>query len=98
VDLPETNATPLNDQKEPLTVTVNASGKIYIQETEVDLEQLIPRLQAITGENPDTHIYVRGDRTISYGQIVQVMGTLSAAGFTKVALLAEFPKTTPAKK
>lgn len=98
VDLPETEASSINEKTEPLTVSVNKEGKIYLQETEVDLETLAPRLVAITGENQDTRIFVRGDQGINYGAIVQVMGSLNAAGFRKVALLAELPKTPAAAK
>jgi biopolymer transport protein TolR len=92
VDLPEADAASINEKTEPLTISVNKHGKIYLQETELDLATLVPRLIAITGENPDARIFVRGDQTINYGAIVQVMGAVNAAGFRKVALLAELPK------
>ena len=91
VDLPKTKAAALNDSDEPLVLSIDADGVLYIQETETDLESLVPRLQAITGNNPDIRIFVRGDAAISYGQIMQVMGQVSAAGFKKVALLAKLP-------
>ncbi len=91
VDLPEAEASSINEKMEPLTISVDSTGKIYLQETELELDQLVPRLQAITGENPDTRIFVRGDQKISYGIIVQVMGAVNSGGFTKVALLAELP-------
>jgi biopolymer transport protein TolR len=56
----------------------------------------VPRLQAITSNKPDTRIFVRGDKTVAYGRVVEVMGTLSSAGFTHVALIAELPHSTPA--
>lgn len=92
VDLPKTKAAALNEKTEPLTITVTADTKVYVQETEVDLETLVPRLQAITESKPETRIFVRGDKAVPYGQVLQVMGTLSAAGFTKVALMAELPQ------
>lgn len=98
VDLPEANASSINEKTEPLTISVNKVGKIYLQETELDLTNLIPRLMAITGENPDTRIFVRGDQTVNYGAIVQVMGAINAAGFKKVALLAELPKADNPKE
>jgi biopolymer transport protein TolR len=91
VDLPQTQAPAINEQKEPLVITVNAEGKIYLQETEVANEQLVPRLQAITQNNPTASIYVRGDRAINYGRVLEVMGQVSAAGFSKVSLIAEMP-------
>ena len=92
VDLPKTKASTLHEKIEPLTITVNQTGKIFIQETEVNLENLVPKLQAITSSKPDTRIYVRGDQTITYGHIMEVMGLLNAAGFHKMALIAESPK------
>lgn len=94
VDLPKTQAKALNEQVEPLTISVTADHKIYLQETEVDLQTLVPRLQAITQAKPDTRIFVRGDQRTSYGIILQVMGTITAAGFEKVALMAELPSPT----
>jgi len=89
VDLPQTKAAPINEPKEPLAVSINAEGKIFLQNTEVELDQLVPRLQAISGSNPDTTIYVRGDRSVNYGRVLEVMGLINGAGFTKVALVSE---------
>jgi biopolymer transport protein TolR len=93
VDLPKTTAQPLNQESEPLTITVNTEGKIFLQETEVPLDGLVPRLQAIMREQPqgapERRIFVRGDKAISYGRVMEVMGTIAGAGFTRVALLAE---------
>jgi biopolymer transport protein TolR len=91
VDLPKTQAATMNERDEPLVITVNAAGSIFIQETEVAPEQLVPRLEAITRNKPDLKIYVRGDRTVAYGRIMEVMGLISVAGYSKVALLAELP-------
>ena len=92
VDLPKTEAAQLTDEVEPLVVTVRADGSIYLQESPVAAEQLVPRLVAVTGAKPDTRIFVRGDRRIAYGKVMEVMGMVSAAGFTRVALLAELPE------
>ena len=96
VDLPKTTAQPLNQETEPLTITVNPEGKIFLQETEVPLDGLVPRLQAIMREQaqgaPERRIFVRGDKAISYGRVMEVMGTIAGAGFTRVALLAEQPQ------
>ena len=97
VDLPKTEASSINEKTEPLTISVDSTGSIYLQKTRLELDQLVPRLQAITGENPDTRIFVRGDQKISYGLIVQVMGAVSSAGFNKVALLAELPRPKATK-
>ncbi len=92
VDLPKVEAKSIAEAVEPLVITVNAEGVIFIQDTEVELENLVPRLAAITDNKPDTRIYVRGDKSINYGRVLEVMGTVNVAGFTRVALIAELPK------
>lgn len=89
VDLPKTKAASLSEPIEPLTITVNADGKIFIQETEVVLEDLTTRLRDVTQNNAEARIYVRGDQGLNYGQIIKIMGLIGDAGFTKVALLTE---------
>ena len=93
VDLPRTTAQPLNQEQEPLTISVDPQGRIFLQETEVPMENLVAQLQAIARNQvagaPERRIFVRGDRSISYGRVMEVMGTISAGGFTRVALLAE---------
>src|SRR5271154_1795730 len=89
IDLPKTQARSVAQDKEPLVVSIDASGKVYLQEKKMDLPDLVPKLQAITGANPDARIFVRGDKDVSYGRIMEVMGTISASGFNKVALVAE---------
>ena len=89
VDLPETNADTLQSDNEPLEVTIDASGIIFIQETEIGISELIPKMKAITENRFDTKIYVRGDETIDYGQIMTVLGELSGSGFSKVALITK---------
>jgi biopolymer transport protein TolR len=91
VDLPKTKAQPLSQPEEPLVISVNAKGEIFIQDTSVPLEGLVPRLIAITENNADTRIYLRGDQSIAYGRMMQVMGRVNAAGFRRVALIAELP-------
>lgn len=91
VDLPEATLKPLNESQDPLVVTVDANGNIFIQEAEVPEEALVPRLRALSQVNNDLRIFVRGDRAIDYGRVMQVMGMLSQAGFSKIALIAEAP-------
>src|SRR6185312_8087283 len=98
VDLPKAQAPAINENKEPLVVTINAEGTIFLQETAVDNDALVPRLQAITSNNPTASIYVRGDKAINYGRVLEVMSMISAAGFTKVSLIAEMPGSTTPKK
>ena len=92
IDLPQTQASSLDQaDKEPLAVSVNTDGKVFLQNTEIELESLVPKLQAIAqarGGN-DERIYVRGDKTVDYGTVMKVMGRLNAAGFRKVALVTE---------
>lgn len=92
VDLPQTKAQQLNEPKEPLVISITAEGKIYLQNAEIAGDQLVPRLQAITNNNPTASIYVRGDRNINYGRVLEVMGLVNGAGFSKVSLIAEQPK------
>ena len=95
VDLPKTDAQPINTDSQPLTVSIDASGKIFLQDQEVDLPDLVTKLQAISQNNQDRRIFVRGDKDLAYGRIMQVMGTITQGGFTKVALLAEQPLGAP---
>lgn len=89
VDLPKTEAAPIKGDDQPLSVTVDAHGEVWIQETHVTMDDLVPKLRAITAQKPDTRIFIRGDKTINYGKVMDVMGTLGAAGFEKVALVTE---------
>jgi biopolymer transport protein TolR len=98
VDLPQTNAPAINEQKEPLVISINNEGKLFVQNTELEDDQLVPRLKAITSNNPAASIYVRGDKAINYGRIMEVMGMVGSAGFTKVSLIAEMPRDQRAKR
>ncbi|HEX9461499.1 MAG TPA: protein TolR [Alphaproteobacteria bacterium] len=98
VDLPRTQAAQATGQDEPLVITVNAEGKTFLQETELSMDALIARLQAILQNKTDQRIFVRGDKSLAYGKIMEVMGALSAAGFQKVALVAEVPSTPAAAR
>jgi biopolymer transport protein TolR len=91
LELPQTQAKSLDQDKEPLTISVNQQGQVYLQETEIGLDELIGKLKAITQARGgmDERIYVRGDRKIDYGTVMKVMGRLSGAGFHRVALVTE---------
>ena len=89
VDLPESNADSLQSDNEPLELTISKDGNIYIQETEIKIKELIPKLIAITDNRLDTKIYVRGDEVINYGKVMRVLGELSGSGFSKVALITK---------
>jgi biopolymer transport protein TolR len=92
IDLPQTQAKSLDQDKEPLTLQLNAEGKVFLQTTEIGLEELVPKLKAISdakGTGFDERIYVRGDRKVDYGTVMKVMGRISGAGFHRVALVTE---------
>ena len=92
VDLPKVKASALTDQKDPLEITVKIGGEIYLGESEVEVENLIPRLNAITELNKEARIYVRGDRVVAYGRIMEIMSLVNSAGYIKVALVTQNPK------
>lgn len=98
VDLPKTKASLIPGKDEPLVITIDGMGRVFLQETEIELEKLVPRLRAITANKRDTRIFVRGDRSVFYGQVMEVMGTVNAAGFAKVALIVELPEDLPNSK
>ena len=89
VDLPESSADSLSEDQEPLTLSINSKGEVFIQEYQVEFEKIVPKILAISNNRTDTRIYVRGDRSINYGRVLEVMGLLSGAGFSKVALISE---------
>jgi biopolymer transport protein TolR len=97
VDLPKVGAPPLNSDSQPLTVAIDASGKIFLQDQEVALPELVAKLQAIAPNSPDRRIFVRGDKDLAYGRITEVMVTIIQGGFTKAALLTDQPVVQPAK-
>ena len=91
IDLPQTQAKSLEQDKEPLTLSVDTQGKVFLQNSEIPIDELVPKLQAVTQARGgyDERIYVRGDRKIDYGSVMRVMGRLSSAGFRRVALVTE---------
>lgn len=97
VELPKTKAKAIAEAEEPLVISVDSQGRVFIQDTAVTMENLVPRLKAITANKPDTRIYLRGDRAIDYGRVMEVMGRVNVAGFTRVALVAELPKRRTAR-
>src|SRR3982750_3747618 len=91
LDLPQTQAKSPDQDKEPLTVSVNTKGQVFLQNSEIKIDELVPKLQAITQARGgfDERVYVRGDRKVDYGTVMRVMGRLSQAGFRRVALVTE---------
>ena len=91
VDLPQAEAGAIQGNDEPLTVSINDLGQIFVQEAPVEPSEIVPRLKAITGENADIRIFVRGDERVSYGLVMELMSSISVAGFNKVALITKMP-------
>ena len=89
VDLPKVKASALTDQKDPIEITLNVEGDVYIGESLVEPENLIPRLNAITDQNTEARIYIRGDRVVAYGRVMEVMSIINSAGYVKVALITQ---------
>jgi biopolymer transport protein TolR len=96
IDLPQSQAKSLDQDKEPLTISVNDKGQIFLQNAEIKTEDLLPKLQAVADARGGTEarIYVRGDKKVDYGTMMQVMGRLSSAGFHRVALVTEFEQSS----
>ncbi len=95
VDLPQSAAKPLAGTDEPLSISISSNGKVFLQKNEVDVKEMQAKLAAIAGEKKDTRIFVRGDRAVDYGRIMQVVGEINAAGFTKVSLVTESGSSSP---
>jgi biopolymer transport protein TolR len=91
LDLPQTQAKSLDQDKTPLTLSVNLKGQVFLNDTPIGLDELAPKLKAITEARGglDERIFVRGDKKVDYGTVMRVMGRLSAAGFRRVALVTE---------
>jgi biopolymer transport protein TolR len=92
VDLPKTHAQALGQDREPLSVSIRRDGRIYVQNTPVDEDQLVPKLTAISGNGYDQRIFVRGDRSVDYGRVMEIMAMISAAGFTHIGLVTDVAK------
>ena len=89
VDLPKVKATALTDQKDPIEITVNLKGEIYVGESLVEEENLVARINAITEQNTNARIYIRGDRVVAYGRVMEIMSIINSAGYIKVALITQ---------
>ncbi|MSO70988.1 MAG: biopolymer transporter ExbD [Alphaproteobacteria bacterium] len=92
VDLPQAKVKEITDTTEPLIVTVDKEGHLFLQEAATEIEALVPRLVALSGANPNLRIYLRGDRALQYGRVMEVMSLVTEAGFTRVALITETPR------
>ena len=92
VDLPKVKSSALTDQKDPIEITVNLKGEVYISESKVDVDNLITRINAITQQNLNARIYIRGDRVVAYGRVMEIMSLINSAGYIKVALITQNPQ------
>ena len=99
IDLPQSQAKSLDQDKEPLTVSVNDKGQIFLQNSEIAADDLVPKMLAVAEARGgvETRVYVRGDKKVDYGTMMQVMGRLSSAGFHRVALVTEFEQGAKAR-
>ena len=90
VNLPKTKAKALPEDQTPLSITINKEEKIFVQNTEISLEKLIPKLISISKNRNDRKIFIRADKVLSYGKVVEVMAIITSAGFNKIALVTDF--------
>jgi biopolymer transport protein ExbD/biopolymer transport protein TolR len=97
VDLPKAQAKQLNDQKPPIVVSIDQNGAFFIDQKAIDTDQLLPTLTSNSEDDKERRIHVRGDRNINYGKVMEVMGIINGAGFTKVALVSEAPQGAAAR-
>ena len=91
VDLPKIKANALTDLKDPIEITVKLDGSVYLGESVVEVENIIPRLNAITEKNTEARIYIRGDRVVAHGRVMEIMSIINSAGYIKVALVTQNP-------
>ena len=89
VDLPKTKASQLNSKGDPIVVSIKQNGELFIQEREIESVQLLPRLRAISSGNKNLRIYVRGDKNVPYGIVLETISKIKSSGFKKVALVAK---------
>ena len=87
IDLPETQAKALNSETQPITISVNEAGQVFLQETEVPVDEIVPKLEAIARNGYEERIYVRGDKTADYGTVMRIMARISAAGYKRIGLV-----------
>ena len=93
VDLPKTKASQLNSKGDPIIISIKKNGELYIQEREIDTLQLSPRLKAISSGNKNLRIYVRGDKDVPYGLVLNTIAKIKSSGFKKVALVAKLQES-----
>ena len=92
VELPKTKASQISDDQTPMVVTIKPDGEIALQNRIITIEELVPRLEAVARAKPDTRVFVRGDKKVAYGEVIEVMGRIQEAGFSRVALITKLPE------
>jgi biopolymer transport protein TolR len=92
VDLPQTRAKSLGEDREPLAVSIDNGGQIFLQNTPIGIDDLVPKLMAISNNGYNQRIFVRGDKAVDYGKVMEVMGLLNSAGFTRIGLVTDAQK------
>jgi biopolymer transport protein TolR len=99
IDLPQSQAKSLEQDKEPLTISVNEKGQIFLQNSEIAADDLVAKMDAVAQARggKEARVYVRGDKKVDYGTMMKVMGRLSSAGFHRVALVTEFEQGAKAQ-
>src|SRR6266566_7927106 len=95
VDLPQTRAKSLGEDREPLAVSIDKGGMIFLQNTPVGIDDLVSKLMAISNNGYNQRVFVRGDKSVDYGKVMQVMGLLNSAGFTRIGLVTDAVKKPP---
>ena len=96
VDLPKTSAQQVGGKDEPLVVTVNAKDEVYLGETKYELTELSEKLKAVHEQKPDQRVFIRGDKSVNYGKMMEVMGVVIETGFRQLGLLGEQAQPVPA--
>ena len=92
VDLPKTKASQISDDQTPMVISIKPDGEIALQNRIIAVDELIPRLEAVARAKPETRIFVRGDKNVSYGEVMAIMGRVQEAGFSRVALITKLPE------
>jgi biopolymer transport protein TolR len=97
VNLPKTAAAKVSQPKQPVVISIDAQGQPFLDKEPLTPDVMMPRLKELAGADPSQVVLVRGDRVVPYGRIVEIMGQVSAAGFSKVSLIAQAPSGTPTR-
>ena len=89
VNLPESTSILKNEKNDPVTVTINSKGEIFLQKKKFSADGLIKKLRALKSQNKDLKIYIKGDKKLNYGKVMDLMSFINKSGFKKVALVTK---------